>query len=476
MRILFVILLAFFVSLSDAQNPAGQTSGRNLDTVRNTCLSGDYLLFGLGAGLHSLAYGMDHGENYRNSRAGFGWDMGYQHFFSPHWGISAGLASRFYTTKSEFNYQYSAFDTDTDIEDYEHITIFKEFNERQTMMNLGVPVMGVYQRELGRNWRWTAAAGIKLSGQVYSKSKRISGEIETQGYFDQYHLLLYGMQNHWFMLYDKMQARFKSNIQASAVTETNFNYVLKRNPRLELTFGLYGEYNFNNTHKVDNLLHFDYSTDTYNGALNTAEVNKVHPFAVGGRLGLRYRLVKKTKTKIPDDPIEPGKPGEPNEPDIPNDSIPERPTIPDIPEDPIIPDIPNDSVPNVPDIPDIPNDSVPGKPDVPAIKKHLNINYDFDKTANKFTGHEDLLDDIAELLKSEPERKILIVGHTDNYGSYQYNYQLGLRRAKAVRAELLRRGVAGEQIEIQSKSFSEPLVPNNTKANRAINRRAELIY
>ena len=86
------------------------------------------------------------------------------------------------------------------------------------------------------------------------------------------------------------------------------------------------------------------------------------------------------------------------------------------------------------------------------------------------------LDEIAALLQSGPDLKVLIVGHTDSQGSLDYNLDLSKRRAQAV-VDLLTAeyGIAGERLTPAGVGMAAPVATNRTDAGRALNRRVELV-
>jgi len=86
---------------------------------------------------------------------------------------------------------------------------------------------------------------------------------------------------------------------------------------------------------------------------------------------------------------------------------------------------------------------------------------------------ENYLDEVAERVKKTGE-KIRLTGHTDSFGDRAYNYKLGKMRAKIIKDYLVSKGVPSNSIIVLSKGEDEPLKPNNTRENRAKNRRVEL--
>ena len=82
---------------------------------------------------------------------------------------------------------------------------------------------------------------------------------------------------------------------------------------------------------------------------------------------------------------------------------------------------------------------------------------------------------VAEMGKFNGDT-VTCVGHTDDTGSEAYNQQLGLRRAQAVVDYMKASGITPERVKAESKGETEPAVPNNTPANRALNRRVVFQY
>lgn len=86
------------------------------------------------------------------------------------------------------------------------------------------------------------------------------------------------------------------------------------------------------------------------------------------------------------------------------------------------------------------------------------------------------LAEIAAFLTAQPDLQVVIVGHTDNQGSLEYNLGLSQRRAEAVRDALAGEyGIAGERMLHAGAGFLAPVAPNTTEEGRALNRRVEII-
>jgi outer membrane protein OmpA-like peptidoglycan-associated protein len=103
------------------------------------------------------------------------------------------------------------------------------------------------------------------------------------------------------------------------------------------------------------------------------------------------------------------------------------------------------------------------------------IHFDFDK-ADINPESEPALQEIANLLKKDPELNIYVVGHTDNKGKFDHNLNLSKRRAEAVVKELTTKyGISTTRLTPDGVGPLSPLAANETEEGRKLNRRVELI-
>ncbi len=128
---------------------------------------------------------------------------------------------------------------------------------------------------------------------------------------------------------------------------------------------------------------------------------------------------------------------------------------------------------------DVDDDGCPEKRKrVDVTKEEIELNekvhfaYDKAKIQNKSYP---LLDEVATVLKANPNIEVRIEGHTDSQGGKQYNQKLSQRRAQSVVDYLVdRQGI--DRSRLQSKGFgeSQPIASNRTEEGRAANRRVEM--
>lgn len=86
------------------------------------------------------------------------------------------------------------------------------------------------------------------------------------------------------------------------------------------------------------------------------------------------------------------------------------------------------------------------------------------------------LKEIATILNEVPDVKVKIIGHTDADGDDPKNMDLSKRRAASVKAELAKSfGVKADRLETDGMGESQPVAPNDTPVNKALNRRVEFV-
>lgn len=95
-------------------------------------------------------------------------------------------------------------------------------------------------------------------------------------------------------------------------------------------------------------------------------------------------------------------------------------------------------------------------------------------SAEILPNSDEELNKIIKIIKTK-NVKIRIEGHTDIQGTAAFNQTLSVRRAKSIKAYLVRNGIKPNYLEIAGYGSSKPVASNETEAGRAINRRVEFI-
>lgn len=82
---------------------------------------------------------------------------------------------------------------------------------------------------------------------------------------------------------------------------------------------------------------------------------------------------------------------------------------------------------------------------------------------------------LADVLLQYPQLAVLVEGFTDSTGTASHNQELSERRATAVRSALQEMGVARDRVAIRGYGEAYPVAANDTKENRQLNRRVEIV-
>jgi len=100
------------------------------------------------------------------------------------------------------------------------------------------------------------------------------------------------------------------------------------------------------------------------------------------------------------------------------------------------------------------------------------IYFDHDSARLKKKSHR-ALDEIAVFMKQNSHLRFMIIGHTDLHGTEEYNLQLSLRRADAVKEYLVKKGLDASRFTVRGAGESEPAEPGTGPGYDEKNRRTE---
>ena len=110
---------------------------------------------------------------------------------------------------------------------------------------------------------------------------------------------------------------------------------------------------------------------------------------------------------------------------------------------------------------------------VVLLSRSVRFNFGEEKFTPKSVEY---LEKISDLMKQDNDIFFLLVGHTDNAGSEEYNKKLSIERSLMVKKFLTDSGVSGERLEAIGVGESKPLDSNLTENGRRNNRRVEIIH
>jgi len=108
-----------------------------------------------------------------------------------------------------------------------------------------------------------------------------------------------------------------------------------------------------------------------------------------------------------------------------------------------------------------------------AVAFKGDVTFDTNSTVVK-PGLLSEIDRVAGVLRQYPQTLVRVEGHTDSVGSNEYNMDLSIRRAYAIKNLLVQRGIADSRIDAVGYGETMPVATNDTEAGRQRNRRVEI--
>lgn len=411
----------------------------------------------VGGGLHNLSYSLNNGK--QKGGPGFTFNAGYNYFFTPHWGLETGLGINTLQSTATLNYVATIPDTDSDGDAYELRTYYKNWEEKQTALLLDIPLGINYRRSINEKWGWMASAGVKMSFPMSAKYKVNGGEIATTGYYSQWNVELSDMPQHGF---STITDRFSGNASLNPAFSiyAGLGGLYKLSSDFDLYAGAYFSNGMNNMVKTSGDAVYQ-KDGTYNGVLNSNQVDKVRMVCAGIKIGIIWRFnskKKETSTLVKPEAIPLAIPVQPDTVAPVAEKSPEN-----VPEEILKPAA--DTVKN--------RALDEFKVEVKKFNEDESIQFNFnDRDFSKETKSK--LDRLVRLM-TESKAETIFVGHACNLGSDEVNNRIGFDRALRVKKYLVEQGVSEDKIEIQSIGEKEPKYPNDTPENRAKNRRVEII-
>ena len=110
----------------------------------------------------------------------------------------------------------------------------------------------------------------------------------------------------------------------------------------------------------------------------------------------------------------------------------------------------------------------------PALARTYLVFFDWDKY-NLTERAKQIITEAAGAARKTQTTRIEVAGHADRSGTPAYNMGLSRRRADAVAAELVRQGIAKNEIAVSYFGESRPLVPTADGVREPQNRRVEIV-
>jgi outer membrane protein OmpA-like peptidoglycan-associated protein len=415
-----------------------------------------------------------------NYRAG----LGYTYFFNYNWGLSIGGEFSFLPIGAEIDPLTNQSLVEDISFDYYQVE-GSNLTEKQEFYYVNIPLMARYQVDLpSKSLKLYFAAGPKLGipiknsfhtqGMLTTSGRDIPGSGSTRDPLE-------NMPNHGFYPSYTVdyQGEYKKKIYISGALEAGIKYAINRN--FGLYAGLYADCGLNDIVDRSDAQYSDYTgynlrepakpvinsilTSSYgrvtaeNGGIKYATpfVKRANTVSLGLKLGLTFGI----------DPINKKEKPVKLEQKEPYEGLTEAQL------QKVLAGKTNDLIlAQQKEFQDL-KDFLDREKEQPDLSATIYC-FDFDRD-NIPDNMKAILDNKAQLLKEYPRVNLVLEGHTDQAGGDQYNIELGLKRAEAVKFYLISKGIGSNRLTVTSKGKSAPVASGIDEQARCRNRRVEFL-
>jgi len=492
----------------------------------------NYVGVSFGGGLNTMLYKAANGQQ----RVGGGIDAGlfYGHFFNRTVGLGVGLN---YTWANAYaTYNYSEITTGLTHPNnpntlYNLSTSYTDWKERQTMGVLSIPVEVLFRKELSERWAFIGGVGLSIDFPIHGSYSPMGGTYATTGVFPKLgNYTVSNLPEHGFDTYTTTQGGKMANtatVGGSVLADLGFRVAL--NDHCGMYMGLYCGYGFTSLLKEAKtnpmVVINDAKKIEYAGTFGSDETAKANLLRAGVKIAIDFGWPAKVEEATLEEELIPTV----NEDSIrqaqekaarearfeqykqeqqaacgamaePDDSEECRALIAKAQQQ--IAALQYDH-----NLSEEQNrarvDAIRDKlaKDLAALREKQArekaeqekqaerqqkffdieaINVYFENGGAEPSVSEDIKELILELcrmMQEDASIKVVVYGHTDSYGDPEQNLRyFGLKRAEALKAYMVKNGAPADNIRCESKGQDEPVAPNDTRANRALNRRANIRF
>ena len=474
---IFSIIAAAALAIS----ASAQQSGHN-----------NYIGVSFGGGLNTMLYQPTNGQH----QLGAGFDAGlfYARFFNRTVGLGVGAQFSWYNASSLYNWNettYGLVHVDNPGVTYNLTTAFNNWSERQNVGVVSIPLELLLRKTFNDRWSLIGGVGASLDLPIYGKYIAQGGTYTTSGVFPKLGTYVVdNMPEHGFSTYANFSNSKVNNLAkvgASVIGDLGARVAM--NDNWGFYFGVYVGYGVTNllAEPKDNPFLLINTTDPsiidYAGTFDSNQTTKANLLRCGLKLAIDFGWPKKVQEA----------PAEEQLPTVNDDAerlarekaeqerlarekaerlarekaerlAREKAERERLAREKAIADSIAAEKARLEDF----------KRQVEMLDVHFGTAQD-QLTFNE--GEQDIVDRLCDVMKADPSMRIKITGHTDNTGNAAQNLNFfGMKRAKALKAYMVKQGVDASQIECESKGQTEPVADNKTREGRAKNRRANIKF
>ena len=419
---------------------------------------GSSLQFYLGGAYSSMGYKLTDGQNL--GHAGGEVSVRYAYFFTSEWGLGIGADFSTYGSRGKLNttLQWDG-QSDSEGEKYDHRAVTHDWQENQRTYMLSIPLTVQYQHRFNDKVGIFTALGGFVGLPLISNYRLVSGSVEHRGYYPQWNLELFDLDNHDFYTEQIGDAFTKeqhplSLKQIAAGVKLDLGVIVPLSKQLDLFAGVYGSVVCNDIQSEQHELGWQQTAFTdyrqhafmpeYQGLVNSTSTHAVRPWAAGIKIGVHFRPAKKAPKPV-----------------IGTDCL-------------VLIDTTYLTKQHADTI------VLASVDTIVSLKKTLETSviwFNVNDYKHPRLEPADILEQVADILKSNPSQRVYVNGHASEEGNSRTNQVLSNRRAETIANMLKSLGVPAEQLIVHGYSADVQYqgTGSSTRSQRELNRRVEII-
>ncbi len=447
----------------------------------------NYFGVSFGGGLNTMLYKPANGQ--QQVGAGFDAALYYGRFFNKTVGLGVGLNYSWANAYATYNWNEvtpGLIHASNPNIDYTLTTGFQDFVERQNVGVLSIPVEVLFRKAFNRS-ALIGGVGLSVDFPIHGAYYAKGGSYKTSGMFPSLgNYAVEDMPEHGFSTYNTTQnAKFNNRAKVGASVIGDLGVRVALNDNWGMYFGIYAGYGFTNLlaeAKADEMIMVNPTNSAqidYRGTFDSNQAAKANLLKAGVKIAIDFGWPAVDKKALEAERIA-------REQFVADSIANEQRIAAEIAarEKAEAERIAREKAEAERIAAEKAAAEKAEAERIAAEKAFIQrveaISVHFDVEGAKLNipeAEKAVVDELCEKMKADKSIKIVITGHTDNYGDPRQNLEFyGIRRAESLRDYMVKQGVDVNQIRCASKGQTEPIAPNNTREGRAQNRRAVIRF
>ena len=457
----------------------------------------NYVGLGFGGGLNTMLYQTTNGKH--QIGGGFEGGLFYSRFFNDLVGLGVGL--QYTNANASALYNYNEVTSGLTHPSNPNVTYnlntgFNNWQEGQTFGLFSIPVEVLFRKAFNDRWAFIGGVGVSVDLPIHGSYAAKGGNYATTGVFPSLgNHTVSDMPEHGFTTYTSIPATKINNrakVGVGVLADVGVHVALAEHWGLYMgIYGGYGVMNLLASAATDPMLVIDPANSAnieYHGTFDSNETNQANLLRAGVKVAVDFGWgIKEKKVEAEPEPVLEPAPApvvdEEAERLAREKAEAERLAREQAEQERLAREQAEKErlAAEQAERDRLAREEAERRARWDDLKKRVeNVNVYFENGGaepNISDKDKQAVDELCAIMQEDKNLKVVVIGHTDNYGDPEQNLRYyGVKRAEVLKAYMVGKGVPADQISCESRGDKEPVAPNDTRANRALNRRANIRF